>query len=137
MGAIVSNALRMEKLNQIINVAMTLRIFGNNVIPNAVLDTAISYNEISGGGYSNRPLASSGWTVTPGNPATAVFESTQEWTFTGAVDAPGSIYGYYITRNTDGMLVLAERFPSGLVPFEPEDGSVIRVLPKIVIASLF
>jgi hypothetical protein len=85
---------------------MTLRIYGNNKTP-AGGDIAANYTEIAGGGYVNKPITFANWTIVSGSPSLASY-AAQTWVFTGVIDTPGTIYGYYITRNTDGKLLLAE-----------------------------
>lgn len=136
MGLVVPDIQEVAVLTTFLTPNLTMRLYGNNKTP-AHGDTASGYTEISGGGYVNKPLTFANWTITPGEPSQAVYASTQQWTFTGIVDPPGTIYGYYVTRDTDGKLMWAERFPSGVVPFAPINGSIIKVLPKITAQSEF
>lgn len=136
MSLVVPDTIEVEVLNFIFIPTMTIRIYGNDLIPTST-SQASNFTEIVGGGYANKLLLNPEWTITAGNPSSAIYSATQVWTFTGAVDSPGTIYGYYVTRNTDGKLVWAERFPSGSVPFAPVVGSVIKVLPVFNCQSLF
>lgn len=137
MGFLVPNAVELEVLQRILLDAWTIRLYGNNKVP-AGTDVAANYTEIAGGGYANFPLVTANWNIdTTGDHPVAVYNTTQIWTFTGAINAPGSIYGYFVTRNSDGKLMLAERFSSGIVPFAPESGSVARVLPRYSVISQF
>jgi hypothetical protein len=135
MSLKVPDAIEVEVLTTLLTPAHTLRLYGNDKTP-ADADVAANYTEISGGGYANKPLTFANWTITAGAPSSAVY-SGQTWIFTGPVNAPGTIYGYYITRNTDGKLLLAERFPAANVPFSPVNGSKIVVLPKLTAESQF
>lgn len=123
-----------EILTTIITPALTLKLYSNDKTPVAG-DVATDYTEVVGGGYVNKPLIFAGWTIT-GTPPYGVFAS-QTWIFTGVTGAPGTVYGYYVTRNSDGKLMWAERFPSGSLPFSPIAGSKIIVLPKYQVQSLF
>lgn len=136
MGFIVPNAVELEVLNEILADAWTIRLYGNNKIPLGA-DSAAGYTEIAGGGYANKPLTFANWTITAGDAPQGVYNAVQEWIFTGAITAPGTIYGYYVTRNSDGLLMLAERFSSALVPFAPIAGSKIVVLPRYSVLSQF
>lgn len=129
MGFVVPNTIEVEVINQVLTPALTLRLYGNNVTPNATSVTA-NFTEISGGGYANKPLTFVNWNITPGAPSEAVYGALQNWLFTGPIDAPATIYGYYVTRNSDGKLMWAERFPAANVPFTPIAGSKIALLPK-------
>lgn len=135
MSFIVPNVFEVKTLTEILTPAHTLRIYGNNYTP---LPTSVAANfvEIAGGGYVNKPLTFANWTITAGAPSIAVY-SVQTWIFTGVIDAPGTIYGYYVTRNSDGKLLLADRFPPANVPFSPVVGSKIILLPTFSCESQF
>src|SRR6187431_1139928 len=104
MGLVVPNAFEVEVLIERLTPPLTMKIFGNAVTPTG-LTTAAAFTEIAGGGYTNRPLTFAHWTITGGDPSVAVYDATEEWTFTGPVNAPGTIYGYFVTRNSDGKLM--------------------------------
>lgn len=137
MGFLVPKEFTLATLQNILSAELTLRLYGNNKTP-APGDTASAYTEVTGGGYVSKPLTSGAWSYdTTGTTPIATYEATQIWTFTGPVGGPGNIYGYYVTRNSDGKLMLAERFSALLVPFVPIAGSSARVLPKYSVASQF
>jgi hypothetical protein len=102
------------------------RLFTNSITP-ADTDTAGSYTEAAGGGYSSKTLAGASWTVTGGAPTVASF-AQQDWTFTGALTGNATIRGYYVTRATDNDLVLAEAFTS----FQPSvNGDKVLLTPRV------
>ena len=136
MGLVVPDALEVEILTEKLTPALTMRLYGNDVTPSGSSSTT-SFVEISGGGYAAKPLTFANWVISAGNPSVAVYNATQKWTFTGAIDSPGTIYGYYVTRDSDGKLMWAERFPNAVVPFSPQNGSVIQVLPRFSATSQF
>lgn len=114
-----------EILEKLLAQDLTIKLFSNNVTP-ADSDTAATYTEVAGGGYSSKTLTGGSWTIVDDLASYA----QQEWDFTDATDAPGTIYGYYIV-NGSNVLIGVERFPSGVLPFEPVDGSTIKITPKI------
>jgi len=134
MSLIVTDVQEAVILTTLLTPALTMRLYGNDRTP-AGTDVAASYTEIAGGGYANTPLTFANWTITPGAPTVALYGSVKTWLFTGAINAPSTIYGYFVTRDSDGLLIYAERFPSGSVPFTPIAGSVIRVTPRITCES--
>lgn len=136
MSLVVPSAVEVEVLTNLFIPTMTIKIYGNDVTPSST-SQASNFTEITGGGYANKLLLSPEWTIEEGDPSRAVYSATQVWTFTGVIDAPGTIYGYFVIRNTDGKLRWAERFPSGSIPFSPVAGSVIKVLPVFNCQSLF
>jgi hypothetical protein len=102
------------------------RFFATNITP-AETDVAGSYTEATGGGYASKTMTGASWTVTNGAPTSADY-AQHTWTFTGALTTNPTIYGYYVTRVTDGDLVLAEAF----TPFTPAtNGDQILLTPKI------
>jgi hypothetical protein len=136
MSAVVPDGLEVIVLNSLIATPLSMRLFSNNKTP-AHGDTTAAYTQVAGGGYAAKSLTLANWVVTAGDPSKAVYNASQTWEFTGVTTAPGTIYGYYIVRVSDNQLVIAERFPSGSVPFVPKAGSKILVLPKITAQSEF
>lgn len=136
MSLVVPDTVEVEVLTALLTPALTLRLFSNNATP-AHSSSAASFTEVSGGGYASKPLTFANWVITAGDPSQAIYNASQVWTFTGPTNAPGTIYGYYVTRNSDGLLMWAERFPVSVVPFVPIGGSQIMVLPKFSAQSLF
>lgn len=110
-----------------------LKLYSNNRTP-AVTDVVGDYTAVAGGGYANITLDKDEFTITPGNPSVALYSDFQDFEFTGATNAPSTIYGYFII-DANGNLVLAQRFPDESVPFVPVNGSLIRVKPRITNAS--
>lgn len=135
MGLVVPDILEIETLNAILGPVLTLRLYSNNKVP-AAGDSAASYTEVAGGGYASLPLLFGTWSITAGSPSTGQY-TLQQWTFTGVTNAPGTIYGYYVIRNSDGKLMWAERFPAASLPFSPVAGSIIRIIPKFTVGSQF
>jgi len=131
----VPNALEVEVITSLLTPALTMRLYGNDKTP-ADGDVAANYTEISGGNYTSRPLLFASWTITPGAPSIAS-RALEQWLFNGPVAGPNTIYGYFVTRNSDGKLMWAERFPSANVPFGPVNGSKIVVLPRFSAESQF
>lgn len=102
---------------------LVLRLFTNNVTPGES-DTAGTYTEQSGSGYSAITLTGASWSVSGGVASYA----QQTFTFTAAAS---SVYGYYLTQATSGILVAAERFVSG-APFAiNNNGDEIKITPTI------
>lgn len=135
MSLIVPNAAELDILTYILTPTLTLRLYGNNITPGPT-DTAATYTEIAGGGYAAKSLTFANWTLTGGSPSVALY-AQQAWTFSGAINAPGTIYGYYVTRNSDGKLMWAERFPVSVVPFVPVAGSLARITPRFTGSSVY
>jgi len=103
----------------------TLKLFTSNTTP-AETDTAASFTEASGNGYSAIGLTGTSWTVTPGAPTSAAY-AEQTFTFTGAL---GNVYGYFVVQASSGILMWAERFTGA--PFNiANNGDQIKVTPTI------
>src|SRR3990167_3121364 len=121
MAIVVPDVAEGEMLELILNQALSLKLFSNNVTL-ANTNTASSFTEVAGGGYASKSLTFANWIITTGSPSNGTYDSHQTWTFTGATNSPGTIYGYYIT-DAAGVIFYAERFPSANVPFTPKNGS--------------
>lgn len=136
MALVVPDDQEVEVLINRLTPPLTIKIYGNDKTP-AHGDAAAAYTEIAGGGYVAQALLFANWTITAADPSLAIYNVTIEWIFTGPINAPGSVYGYFVTRDSDGKLMFADRFPSANVPFAPVVGSVIRVLPRYTCQSQF
>lgn len=132
MTLYVPEASKVTMLTSILTDDLTLKLYSNNYTPIAA-SIAANFTEVSGAGYADLPLELASWTITPGSPAVAEYDTPQDFNFTGATDTPGVIYGYYIIRDSDGLLIYAERFPTDDVPFVPINGSLIRLTPRITL----
>lgn len=106
---------------------LVVHLYSNNYTPIAASEVG-DFTEATFSGYASIPTEGADWTITPGDPTEA--ECIQV-TFTCDANLQNeSIYGYYITRETSGDLVYAERFPAG--PYVVENnGHEIRVTPRI------
>jgi hypothetical protein len=136
MSLVVPNDAEIAILTYIFNQALTLRLFSNNIIP-AATDTVASYTEVVGGGYVAKALTFAHWVLTAGGPSVGQYDTQQDWLFTGPTNAPGTVYGYYVTRNSDGKLLWAERFAAGFLPFSPILGSHVKVTPRFTGDSVY
>lgn len=132
MTLYVPEASKSTMLTSILTDALTLKLYSNNYTPVAG-SLAANFTVVAGGGYASLPLTLGNWTVTPGSPAVALYNAAQDFNFTGATDSPGTIYGYFITRTSGGLLLYAERFDPADVPFVPISGSLIRITPRITL----
>lgn len=136
MSLIVPDTQELIVINGILNRAMTMRLYSNDYTPTGS-STVAAFTECAGGGYIAKPLSFANWNIVSGDPTQASYRTTQTWTFTGALSGPGTAYGYYVTQDSDGALLWAERFPTGSLPFSPIAGSQVRVLPRYSVQSQF
>lgn len=80
-------------------------------------------------GYSAATLTGGSWAITPGDPCVAVYAAQS---FTSSADQTAqTLYGYYVTRTSDGALQWFEEFSSPLVIEFNEE--FIRVTPRITL----
>jgi len=134
MTLVVPQVGSVEQLAKYLNQIFSLRLYSNNITP-GITDVAADYTVVTGGGYANIPLNFVEWAISPGTPAVALYSDFQDFQFTGATGAPGTIYGYYLL-DAEGILAWAERFAPGDVPFTPINGSLIRVRPRLTNTNL-
>lgn len=129
MTLVVSNSGEKVALEKYLKDAdKTLKLYSNNVTPGES-DTAATFTEVAGGGYGALTLSANQWTITEGAPSYGA-QSAVDFEFTGATSAPGTIYGYFVVSAIDGTLRWAERFPGGVVPLTPGNGTLIRINPR-------
>jgi hypothetical protein len=130
MSLVVPNVGEVTALSYLVGKTTTtenlvLGLYTNNVTPGES-DTAGTYTEASGFGYSAITLTGASWTITPGAPTTASYPQ-QTFTFTGAA---GNMYGYYLRRASSLDLVYAERFSDG--PYNVvNNGDTVKVTATI------
>lgn len=126
MTLVVPNVAEVDNLNLFLNRALVLKLYSNDKTP-AEGDTVASYTEVSGGGYASKSLTFATWAITSGDPTVALY-TAQDFEFTGSTNAPGTVFGYFIVVGS--LLLWAERFPAGVLPFSPINGSLIKVTPR-------
>lgn len=129
MAIVVPNGGEVQALLALLSAQnLFLRLYSNNVTPDET-STVASFTQVAGGGYAQITLSFLDWSFTPGNPSYAS-QNQRTFNFTGVTNAPGTIYGYYLT-DLAGTLFWAERFPSSVLPFTPVAGSRIRITPRL------
>ncbi len=129
MTVIVPNVGEVAIAQRILDQVLTLKLYSNNIVPDENV-TANSFIEVTGGGYSSIILAYANWIISENGVCTY---PGYNFRFTGATSGPGTVYGYYIV-NPAGVLLWAERFPTGVLPFTAGLYTLIRVEPKIQVA---
>lgn len=113
-----------------------LRLFVSNTTP-ADSDVAATYTEMSTQGYSAKTLTKASWTITPtsaanAGPATGAY-AQQTWTFDGTGGAT-TVYGYFVTDATSGLLLWAERFATSKVV--QYNGDQILITPQFTLSKV-
>lgn len=130
MALLIPNAAEVRMLGNIVNKTasedLILRLYSNNITP-AETDTAATYTEVTGSGYAAKTLTGATWVVTSGAPSDATYP-LQTWTFTGAA----TVYGYFLTETTSGIIKWAERATSAPINIVT-NGSKIELTPTITL----
>lgn len=119
MSLVVVNAGEQALLqNGLTGVAYMLRLYKTDVtagLTPAQIDalTQAAFTEATFTGYAAQAVATGGWTITQGNPTRAVNVEKQ---FTrSSTGTAQNIWGYYVTRTSDGALIWFEQFPAPVV----------------------
>ena len=110
-----------------------LRLYVNDYtpVPNSV---AANFTEMTTQNYAPITLTNTNWTVTAEDPEALGVQAQQTFTFDGS-GGNTIVYGYYITDDTAGALLWAERFPAS--PTVPDIiGGTIKITPKFTFATL-
>ena len=103
-----------------------LDLFVLNITP-AETDVAATYTAATGGGYVQKALSGVSWAYTGTSPVEASY-AQQIWTFTGPLTTNPTIYGYFITQTTSGILMYSEATTN----FTPaNNGDQYLLTPKI------
>lgn len=118
MGIRIPNQAEGHFLTLILAVNYTLRLYKNNAILgltetqiNALTESA--FTEATFTGYSAAVLTGGSWTITTGDPSFGVY--ALQTFMSSANQAAQSIYGYYVTRNSDGKLEWFEHFSGPVI----------------------
>jgi hypothetical protein len=102
---------------------LVLKLYTSNSTPGES-DTAGTYTEAAGNGYSAITLTGSSWGSASGG---SIAYAQQTFTFTGAL---GNVYGYFVVQASSGTLLYAERFSNG--PYNIQNnGDQIKITPTI------
>ena len=139
MSAVFPQEGQVASINRLLGVSgalsqtWSLRLYSNDRTP-AKTDVYANYTQVTGGGYGAHDIVMADFTVTPGNPSQALYDDFVNFSFSGATDSPGTIYGYYIVDATNNILICAERFT--VAPFTPSAGSLVRVRPIVKLGSI-
>lgn len=115
---------------------MTLHLYTNDVTSGLTSTqiealVAADFTEATFTGYASAALTGGSWTVTGGDPSEATY-ARQDFAST-ADQTPQDVYGYYVTRTSDGTLLLFEAFDA-LVTVE-FNGDEIRITPRLTLAD--
>jgi len=138
MGLIIPDIGETALLEEILGTGYTLRLFSNDVLSG--LDSAgiealtiSDFTEATFPGYAAAALGSGSWTVTAGDPATGRYPTQ---TFTRSTTGSSQdIYGYHVTRDSDGELVWFEVFQGGSPVAVAAGGDAIDVTPILTMAD--
>lgn len=108
----------------------TLKLFASNTTP-AEGDTAGTYTAATGGGYADKTLTKTSWSVANAGGTTTGEYAEQTYTFTGPLTTNPDIYGYFVISASGGILLWAERAGSTFTP--ANNGDTYKVTPKITL----
>ena len=102
------------------------RLFVNNITP-ALTDTAATYREMSTLGYAAISLNKASWVQTATGGIDSSGQAQITWTFTAGTAV--TVYGYFVTDTTTGLLLWSELAPSPTVV--QNTGDQIKITPTI------
>ena len=104
-----------------------LHLYSNNYSPDSNAIYPASFTEVSIAGYTAQTLTYTNWTWTTDSSgyATAYYGSEITFSFT----AGGSIYGYYVTDNS--QLLWCEQFAGAPFTMPSPSGGTIAVQPQL------
>jgi hypothetical protein len=94
--------------------------------------TEADFTEANFTGYTSAALTSGNWTITPGSPTEAA-HTTVTYSTSADLGAPVDVWGYYVTRNTDGKLMWFEVFTDAPVTLS-DNGDQVSFDPTFTIS---
>jgi hypothetical protein len=107
------------QLDLLLAIGLTLRLYKTTDVTAGLTRAQInalteaSFTEATFTGYTSKALTGGSWVTTQGDPATGTYA---QQTFTSTANQTAqTIYGYYVTRTSDGKLVWHERFTGPFV----------------------
>lgn len=121
-------------LDLVLGVNYTLRLFTNDVtagLTPAQIDALVAgdFTEATFTGYASKALTGGSWTTTQGNPSTGTYAAQAfAVTVTGTAQ---NVWGYYITRTSDGALQWFEQFSAPVVMEFAAD--TLNITPRITL----
>lgn len=135
MSLVVVNQGEEQMLDLILAVNYTLRLYKTDVTAGLTATQIDALDELdmveaTFSGYVSVALTGGSWTTTQGDPASTGTYAQQ--TFVRAsTGADQTIYGYYVTRTSDGKLVWFEKFAGPITLTNA--GDLIRVTPTFTL----
>jgi hypothetical protein len=112
----------------------SLRLFVNDFTPSPT-SVIGSFTEMSTQNYSLKSLTNTNWVISGPLPEALATYAEQTFTFDGSGGAT-NVYGYYLTDDTGGALLWAERFPSAPIVVPATFGGEIKLTPTFQFATL-
>lgn len=106
-----------------------LKLFTNNVTPDDTFVLASLTEFTATMGYTDKTLTKTSWVSTAGatgQPSTSVY-AAQTWTFTAG--GPITVYGYFVTDVSSGLLIWVEKF--AVAQTVQNNGDTVIITPTI------
>lgn len=129
MAGTIPNVEEGRLLQNYVRNPISLRLYSNN---ETITEASVlaDFDQVTGGGYAAITIPFADWVLTLGDPSD-IEAPQQTFTFTGATDAPGTIYGYLLVDTITGLLIGVEEFPGSVLPFTPTTGSTVKITPHV------
>lgn len=110
-----------------------LKLYTSNTTP-ADGDTAATYTEMGAvQAYAYKTLAKASWSIATSSSVGTATYAAQTWTFDGT-GGSATVYGYFVTDATSGVLLWAERFSASKTA--ANNGDVIIITPVITLSKV-
>lgn len=134
MSLVVVNQGEEALLDLLLAVTYDLKLFKNDAT-NGLSASQIEaldetdFTEADFTGYTDKTLTGGAWTTTPGAPTVGAY--AQQTFQSSATQSAQTMYGYYVTRASDGALMWFEEFASPIsIEFNLD---TILVTPRITL----
>lgn len=134
MALYIPNVAEEAFLDLLTAVGYTLKLYTTDVtagLSAAQIEalTAASFTEATFTGYAAKVLTGGSWVTSQADPSTATYaQQTFTRTSTGATQ---TVYGYYVTRTSDGVLMWFEKFTGPIAT--STNGDAIVITPTLTL----
>jgi hypothetical protein len=134
MALVIVNQGEEDFLDLVLAVTYDLKLFKTDVTA-GLTDEQVEaldegdFTEATFGGYADATITGGSWTTTPADPSFATYAAQ---TFTQTDGIAQTIYGYYVTRASDGALEWFEEFAGGPITVT-NVGDAITVIPRMTL----
>jgi hypothetical protein len=134
----IPNEGKTHFLRSMTNETLYVKLFTNDITNNIDTLNLLTLNDVveaSGGGYTEKEIDESEWTITESEDYGFAYTGVKTWVFDNVLDNNDKIYGYYIVDSSKSSLLIVNRFAVAFYPYGA--GSFYSVKPTISFNDIY